>query len=181
MGKVTIFQCDYCGEAYKIASQVKIMDGSILDGDGNVVFEGDGENLIICNHCLVKKFEKITEEVKEEIVEEIEEDVSKKKLLKKIKNMKDEDEFIKNIGYVGRDNFTKVYKESLVDHYYPIDAAEDDKELDIMSFNISIGLSKVKEFDIKLNNFGLSIGQFPIYFIKTLYRLANGFNISIIY
>ena len=111
------------------------MDGSILDGDGNVVFEGDGENLIICNHCLVKKFEKITEEVKEEIVEEIEEDVSKKKLLKKIKNMKDEDEFIKNIGYVGRDNFTKVYKESLVDHYYPIDAAEDDKELDIMSFN----------------------------------------------
>jgi hypothetical protein len=129
MGKITIFQCDYCNKEYKSSIQVKIIDGDILDGNENIVFEGDKDQ-IICNECLITKFEKITEE---ETVVEIDNDISEKRLLKKINNIKDEDEFIKNIGYVNRDNFTKVYKDSLINHYYPID---DEEEKELVSFNI---------------------------------------------
>ena len=51
MGKVTVYQCDYCDSKYELPSQVMTINGRILDGDGTVIYHGSREKFI-CHKCI---------------------------------------------------------------------------------------------------------------------------------
>jgi len=123
MGKVIVYKCDYCLETYKYPSEVMSVDGVILDGNDDVIYEGDRLKLI-CGKCLLSKLE-LGEEIKEEEIfdderEELNETPKEIQVLKKISTEKEESEFIGYIGHITRDSFNSVYNKSMLNHYYPI-------------------------------------------------------------
>lgn len=130
MGKVTIYQCDICNEQYTLSSQVMSVNGDILNGDDQIVIEGD-KNKLICINCLISKLESFREDEiflseEKQDIETDEKSPKDLKILKRISNEKEEGEFIRVIGHSSRDSFERVYKGSLIDYYYPVEL--DDNE-----------------------------------------------------
>jgi hypothetical protein len=153
MGKVTVYQCDSCGSNYKKPSDVITVDGDIYDGDGNIIHNGDKDE-ITCRKCFQALFELELKEAEsnhksKQDVDIIEEDPTLKDLndcilLKKICDEKDESDFIHFIGHVSRDSFEKIYSDSLIKSYYPIDF-DSYEDLKIESFDKEKSISVINK------------------------------------
>jgi len=174
MGKVTVYQCDYCDSKYELPSQVMTINGRILDGDGTVIYHGSREKFI-CHKCISFKIpssDLISEtnndlndlsdfEDSNEETDMVFDDEKEYIFLKRISDEKEESEFINVIGHVTRESFNEVYNSSLIGCYYPINP-EDEETPDTDSFNdikkVSIvykvfaSIPQVKELEVILSD-----------------------------
>jgi len=165
VGKVTIYQCDYCNQNYNSPSQVMSIDGDILDGNDTVIIE-ESKGKLICIKCLIDKLQSIKDFIVDETVEEEIGLPPNWKLLKKISTKKEEEDFINLIGHVSRDSFDKVYNKSLIGHYYPLEL-DDGENIDVDDFG------KKRIVDVIYKVFA-SIPQ-----VKKMSVLANSENFAI--
>jgi len=173
MGKVTVYQCDYCDSKYELPSQVMTICGHILDGDGAVIYHGSKEKFI-CHKCVSFKIPSgdFSDETNDNLNDLSDFENSNEEhmvfdnekeyiFLKRISDEKEENEFINVIGHVTRESFNDVYNSSLISCYYPINP-EDEETPDTDSFNdikkVSIvykvfaSIPQVKELEVILSD-----------------------------
>jgi len=136
MGKNIIYtySCDSCKTNFNSPDEVLSLHGDIRNGEEKVILT-DSHTIMMglfCKQCFIDKILGRNPEdrtmcannlinIEQEKIDEIFVDNSEYITLRKIETIKDEDEFIKELGHVSRDNFKKLYNLSLIGCYYPIE------------------------------------------------------------